>query len=245
MYRAPKIRLDLTGQTAEQIEKSAEQAFAEQGTQGFVLTTDSDLKSLCLRFLARHNRKFTWSPLALGPDVWRVEIARREFADDPETLEDFLGLDHERLHSLLNRLLSAVKQKTEEITEAYEQFEFALLRHFAIEQELLFPEFNFVAHLKYGPLAEVLTEQHEVIVRTLAKLRPLVLALTADPPASDAEEMIYLGEHIRLTLDPHFEKEETSLLPISDEMLPVEKKLHLLSAMKLWSPGPEFGLEET
>jgi uncharacterized protein (DUF2249 family) len=44
---------------------------------GFVLINDHDPKPLYYQLEAEHPGQFSWTNLESGPEVWRVEIARR------------------------------------------------------------------------------------------------------------------------------------------------------------------------
>jgi uncharacterized protein (DUF2249 family) len=48
--------------------------------KGFVLINDHDPKPLYYQLEAEHPQQFSWTYLESGPQVWRVEIARREAA---------------------------------------------------------------------------------------------------------------------------------------------------------------------
>ena len=45
--------------------------------KGFVLINDHDPKPLSYQLEAEHPGQFSWTYLESGPEVWRVEIARR------------------------------------------------------------------------------------------------------------------------------------------------------------------------
>jgi uncharacterized protein (DUF2249 family) len=45
--------------------------------KGFVLVNDHDPKPLYYQLEAEHPGQFSWTYLESGPEVWRVEIARR------------------------------------------------------------------------------------------------------------------------------------------------------------------------
>jgi uncharacterized protein (DUF2249 family) len=45
--------------------------------KGFVLVNDHDPKPLYYQLEAEHPQQFSWTYLESGPEVWRVEIARR------------------------------------------------------------------------------------------------------------------------------------------------------------------------
>jgi len=45
--------------------------------KGFVLINDHDPKPLYYQLEAEHSHQFSWTYLESGPEVWRVEIAKR------------------------------------------------------------------------------------------------------------------------------------------------------------------------
>jgi hemerythrin-like domain-containing protein len=92
-----------------------------------------------------------------------------------------------------------------------------LARHFAFEEQQLFPRMVAAGE---GDLSGLLTEEHDAIRAVAAELAPLVT--TASNGTLDAEERNSLR---RLALEmverllSHVEKEEMSLVPLLDDLL--------------------------
>jgi uncharacterized protein (DUF2249 family) len=236
MYKTPGREIDGTGLSAEALAERADCALAvTDDDEGFTLVADRDPTPVCVAFLARRPNRFRWSPLDVGPPTWRVEIGRR--ADDaaPETITEALAHDHGRLAALLARLTEAANARdSRAIARAFAWFDLGLARHVHVEEDLLFRPFDYHARLRYGPLTAVLGDQHRVCARLAGELRRLVAGLhngNADP----APILDRLGP-LRLTLDAHHEKEETSFLPACDELLSEERRFQVLAEMKLWTP---------
>ena len=237
MYRAPRREIDLTGTAAALVER-ADAAFAETAPgEGFVLGADRDLSPVCLAFLARRREQFAWDPLEFGPPAWRAEVQRR-VATGAETIEEALSRDHERLAALLARIVDAAGGPDRESARpAFARFDLGFDRHLRVEEDLLFPEFDYRARLRFGPLTELLRDQHRLCERVVAQMRGALAATRNGDPAV-ARALVHLVGHLRLTLDAHHEKEETSFLPACDEILSPEKRFQVLADMKLWRPVP-------
>jgi uncharacterized protein (DUF2249 family) len=236
MYRAPGREIDGTNMEAEALARRAEAALSEAGDdEAFVLSVDREPTPVCLALLARRPGRFRWAVLDVGPPAWRVEIGRRADDAPPETIAEALAHDHGRLTALLARFAESVGTRdSAAIGRAFARFDRGLARHVHVEEDLLFRPFDYHARLRYGPLTTVLADQHRVCARLVDQTRRLVAGLHnghADP----APILDRIGP-LRLTLAAHHEKEETSLLPACDELLPAERIFQILSAMKLWTP---------
>jgi hemerythrin-like domain-containing protein len=92
-----------------------------------------------------------------------------------------------------------------------------LARHFAFEEQQLFPRMVTAGE---GDLSELLTEEHEAIRAVAAELAPFVAAASngvLDAEGSDNLRRLALEMVERLL--SHVEKEEMSLVPLLDDLL--------------------------
>ena len=238
MYRAPRREIDLSGTADDALVERADAAFGETAPgEGIVLAADGDLAPICLAFLARRREQFAWDPLEFGPPAWRAEVHHRA-GSTPETIAEALGRDHERLAALLTRIVEAARGPDRAAARpAFARFDLGWTRHVRVEEDLLFPAYDYRARLRYGPLTQVLRDQHGLCARVVGRMRDALAATRNGDPAV-AEALIHLVSDLRLTLDAHHEKEETSFLPACDEILAPEKRFQILTEMKLWKPGP-------
>jgi iron-sulfur cluster repair protein YtfE (RIC family) len=87
----------------------------------------------------------------------------------------------------------------------------AMERHFAIEEETLFPAFERHTGMSAGP-TEVMRAEH-------AEMRDLFERLAAAATAHDADEFFGLAETLNLLMQQHNMKEEQVLYALMDESL--------------------------
>jgi hemerythrin-like domain-containing protein len=90
-------------------------------------------------------------------------------------------------------------------------FRSAMERHFALEEETLFPAFENHTGMSAGP-TEVMRMEH-------AEMRELFERLGAAVTARDADEFLGLAETLNLLMQQHNMKEEQVLYALMDESL--------------------------
>jgi iron-sulfur cluster repair protein YtfE (RIC family) len=90
-------------------------------------------------------------------------------------------------------------------------FRSAMERHFAVEEETLFPAFESHTGMSAGP-TEVMRMEH-------AEMRELFERLAAAATARDADEFLGLAETLNLMMQQHNMKEEQVLYALMDESL--------------------------
>jgi hemerythrin-like domain-containing protein len=95
-------------------------------------------------------------------------------------------------------------------------------RHFAVEEETLFPAFETHTGMSAGP-TEVMRMEH-------AEMRELFERLAAAATARDADEFLGLAETLNLMMQQHNMKEEQVLYALMDESLGGEAE-SLLAAL--------------
>lgn len=102
------------------------------------------------------------------------------------------------------------------LTTEFSAFNQAMERHFAIEEEILFPAFERRTGAGMGP-TQVMRAEHAQIREVLAELRHCV-------DEKDAEAYLALAETLLLLTQQHNLKEENVLYPIIDSVLDAEKE---------------------
>lgn len=141
-----------------------------------------------------------------------------------ETISKFLTQDHRRCDEFYAQAEAAAGEaRWEAAGEAFRQFRDALLRHFRIEEELLFPAFEAASGNAFGPTAVMRLEHTQM--REL--LDGMVRAL------EDRDRQAYLGiaDTLLVLLQQHNFKEERVLYPMSDSTLGADAEA-LLGAMR-------------
>lgn len=161
---------------------------------------------------------FEWSPLEMGPEVWRTEVTRRDAPLGAKRhVNEALSWDHDRLDALDRRAFEA-RAASDYVTALglFGEFDRGLRRHIRFEEEILFPEFEERAGLPphAGPTA-VMRAEHREIEAVLEALCAVV-----GLPGASAET---LREDLKRILGWHNEKEENILYPGADKLLTDEE----------------------
>ncbi|MBI2266329.1 MAG: DUF2249 domain-containing protein [Armatimonadetes bacterium] len=199
----------------------------QQG-ESLVLMNDHDPRPLLYQFQMERPGRFEWSPLEQGPEIWRIEIAKRaEAQNDKRTIADYLEWDHDRLDGIFAAFLNLVRSsETRASAEAFHPFRLGLLRHIRMEEELLFPTFEEKTGMGDGGPTYVMRLEHDQIKGTLAAITGLLDGETqADPVLRQAEQLTSV-------LTDHNNKEEQILYPWTDQALGETSRDELVRKMQ-------------
>ena len=186
---------------------------------GLVVVNDHRPRGLLLHFQEQRPGQFEWSVLEDGPEVWRVEILRRDA--DAGTLREVmeaLAWDHDRLDALERKAFAA--RAAAELADAaaiYRVFATGLRRHIGFEDQVLFPEFEARTGFTpdHGPTA-VMRSEHRQIEALVARIEEGI----GDASAS----VDLLRQQLHEILGAHNVKEEQILYPGTDRtMTPTER----------------------
>jgi hypothetical protein len=129
-----------------------------------------------------------------------------------DTISRYLARDHRRCDHLLAACEAAVDAGAWESAEgSAARFRDATLHHFALEEELLFPELEQVNPAASGP-ASVMRAEHR-------QMRQLLEDLAADVRARDREACLSASETMHMLSQQHNAKEESVLYPMADMSL--------------------------
>jgi hemerythrin HHE cation binding domain-containing protein len=136
-----------------------------------------------------------------------------------ESVTAYVGGDHDRLDEALRAVSAAVRRgRFDDAVVSYDEVELGLLRHFRIEEELLFPVFEARSGMVDGPTA-FLRDEHRQARKALALMRQGLRRSDADA----------YGDGLRLfesVLPGHNSREEHFLCPTLDGLLrPSERAL--------------------
>lgn len=173
-----------------------------------------DLRGLLGAFQAERKGQFEWSPLAEGPKVWRIEVARREAAAGAlRRVSEALAWDHDRLDGLEREAFE--RRSSGDLTgarETFAVFAHGLRRHIRFEEEILFPEFEARSGIpsQAGPTAVMRAEHQEI--------QSLIVAM-AEAVADPASPVERLRADLHRVLGDHNTKEENVLYPGADRIM--------------------------
>ena len=99
--------------------------------------------------------------------------------------------------------------------ELFARFDQVLRRHFAMEEEVMFPAFEQVSGMTGGGPTFVMRSEHE-------QMRGVLDQMAAAIDKGDTEEMLDLGDTLLMLIQQHNAKEEGILYPAADQMLGVQ-----------------------
>ncbi len=128
------------------------------------------------------------------------------------TISDFMAGDHRACDGLYAEAEAAVAAgEWDEATARCAAFTDALARHFAWEEETLFPAFEASTGMTEGPTAMMRMEHDE--------MRDLCAALAAAVAARAPDDFLGAGETLVVLMQQHNMKEEQILYPLMDRSL--------------------------
>jgi len=124
-------------------------------------------------------------------------------------LTTFFTDDHRRC-DLLWADVEATADRGGDLSEALERFGDALLRHLAMEEEVLFPAFDARTGMSMGP-TQVMRTEHTQMRGVLAMMQAAV---------SEPQSVLDHGDTLLMLTQQHNAKEEHMLYPMAAEFLP-------------------------
>ncbi len=177
-----------------------------EGGTSMLLRSDHDPQPLLdqMRILRRH--QFYWMPQRVEPEIWEVEICKREGAQ-MESVTEFLETDHRRIDALLDNALAAWQAGSSELAiPLLEAFAYRLRRHIRMEEEILFPMVEEAGAPVPGP-THVMRMEHREMQGPLGDLGDASAALPD------------IVDELKERLAVHNHKEEGILYPLCDRLL--------------------------
>lgn len=128
------------------------------------------------------------------------------------TISSFLETDHASCDQSLSDVEEAVEREDwARARRLMADFEAALHRHFAMEEEVLFPAFEQATGMTSGPTAVMRAEHRQ--------LRDIVAEASAALQAHDRDGFCAAAETMQILMGQHNLKEEGVLYPAADRML--------------------------
>ena len=127
-------------------------------------------------------------------------------------IKTFMTGDHRQCDDLLATAEQAVATQAWNLAiAAYTQFQNAVLRHFAAEEDLLFPAFELKTGMSSGP-TQVMRNEHIQMRELMNAAQQALQARDADDYGGNAETLLFM-------MQQHNMKEETVLYPMCDQHL--------------------------
>lgn len=129
-----------------------------------------------------------------------------------DTIIAYLTADHRRCDDGFAAAEEAVALGAWEAADAgFAAFRDAMFRHFAMEEEVLFPAFEEATGNPAGP-TQVMRSEHQ-------QMREVLARMGASLEARDGDQYGGLGETLLILMQQHNIKEEQILYPMSDRAL--------------------------
>ena len=133
------------------------------------------------------------------------------------TISDFLVPDHKRCDKLFADAESAVSLgEWDKAAAIFIDFRTALLHHFAMEEEIMFPAFEASTGMKFGP-TEVMRAEHRQMIVLLNLMPDALLRKKMNAYLGDADTLLIL-------MQQHNIKEEQMLYQMADQALANESE---------------------
>lgn len=129
------------------------------------------------------------------------------------SLVDYFSSDHRRCDGGWEEVEAAAEAGDEAATSAYwERFRQALLRHLAMEEQLLFPAVEAATGMANAGPTQVMRMEHEQMRGVLAQMASAV-------ERGDADELMDQGDTLNVLIQQHNMKEEGVLYPMAERAL--------------------------
>ncbi|WP_227816989.1 hemerythrin domain-containing protein [Nitrogeniibacter aestuarii] len=130
-------------------------------------------------------------------------------------LAQTMRLDHARCDLLFSKAEAAAEDARWPDCQAQtHQFVDALLQHFALEEDVLFPAFERRTGMTGGP-TQVMRSEHD-------QMRQLVAALNDAASSQDADAFADAAETLLILMQQHNMKEENILYPMVEDSVGAE-----------------------
>ena len=127
------------------------------------------------------------------------------------SIKDFLTQDHRKCDEVFAQMEQAVADGSEDAISQFEGFYAAMLRHFDMEEKVMFPAFETKTGMSEGP-TQVMRNEHDQMRRIMTQM---VEALGAQ----DKERFFGLSETLMMLTQQHNMKEEQMLYNMAQQHL--------------------------
>ncbi|NDP47599.1 MAG: hemerythrin domain-containing protein [Sulfuriferula multivorans] len=144
------------------------------------------------------------------------------------TILEYLGGDHRACDELFASAEAAVAQKNwGSAHDLFDRFQAAMVRHLAMEENVLFPAFEAHTGNSMGP-TQIMRMEHQ-------QIRDLIQNMARAVANSNHNSYLGLSETLNMLMQQHNMKEETMLYPMSDQVLGSERDA-VIRAMEAIAP---------
>ncbi len=128
-------------------------------------------------------------------------------------LADFFAQDHRDCDSRWAELEGLLDNgNTDAATQAWREFDDGMRRHFAMEEDILFPAFDARSGMGGGGPTAMMRMEHQQMRGLLDQIG---IAMNSD----NTEEALDLGDTLLMVIQQHNVKEEGMLYPMAENML--------------------------
>ena len=128
-------------------------------------------------------------------------------------LADFFAQDHRDCDSRWATLEGLLDSgDTDAGNQAWREFDDGMRRHFAMEEDILFPAFEARSGMGGGGPTAMMRMEHQ-------QMRGLLDQIGAAMSTGDTEEALDLGDTLLMVIQQHNVKEEGMLYPMAENML--------------------------
>ncbi|MFN3397922.1 MAG: hemerythrin domain-containing protein [Sulfurimicrobium sp.] len=128
------------------------------------------------------------------------------------TISDFLAPDHQRCDNLFAAAeAAAARGDWDDAATGFASFQNAMLHHFAMEEEIMFPAFETRTGMTQGPTA-MMRSEHRQMTDLLNQMADAAARKDSDAFLGDAETLLII-------MQQHNMKEEQMLYQMADQVL--------------------------
>jgi hemerythrin-like domain-containing protein len=128
-------------------------------------------------------------------------------------LVEHFSADHRRCDGLWAEVEAAAeKGGAASIAAAWRRFDRAMRRHYAMEEEVLFPAFEAATGMVDAGPTHVMRSEH-------AQMRGILDQMAAAAEREDHQELLDQGDTLLMLIQQHNTKEEGMLYPMSERAL--------------------------
>jgi hemerythrin-like domain-containing protein len=129
-----------------------------------------------------------------------------------ESPKEFFETDHRRCDDLWVVVEDAVDGRKENAREVFQTFFDAMMRHFDMEEEILFPALESATGMKgFGPTV-VMRGEHD-------QMRGVLRQMASAAELGDFQDVVDHGDTLLMLVQQHNVKEEGILYPMADQHL--------------------------
>jgi len=142
-------------------------------------------------------------------------------------IKEYLSADHANCDELFAKMEDAVADSIETAQEAYETFADSTLRHFQMEERVMFPEFEQKTGMVAGP-TEMMRQEH-------LQMRNLIKEMAVAIESKDKDKFFGNSETLMILMQQHNMKEEQMLYTMAQQHLSAdsERIVEMMDSMVL------------